>query len=163
MTGQSSDNPAPRRLLIVANCPSRNTRSLAEAVVRGASDPAIQDIEVCFREPLEAAAQDVLDCKGIVIGTTENFAGMSGLIKDFFERIYYPCLEETQGLPYALYVRAGNDGSGTRAAVERIVTGLRWSPIQPCLILQGDYRESFETECQELGMLMAAGLESGIF
>jgi hypothetical protein len=88
---------------------------------------------------------------------------MSGLIKDFFERIYYPCLEKTQGLPYALYIRAGNDGAGTQQGVERIVTGLRWSAIQPCLVLQGDYRDSFESDCEELGMLMAAGLEAGVF
>ena len=88
---------------------------------------------------------------------------MSGLIKDFFERIYYPCLEKTEGLPYALYVRAGNDGTGAQNAVERIVTGLRWSAIQPCLILRGDYQTRFEDDCEELGMLMAAGLEAGVF
>ncbi|NND92510.1 MAG: flavodoxin family protein [Granulosicoccus sp.] len=152
-----------RQLLIVANRPSANTRRLSDAVVRGAGDTSIEGVDVLFREPLQATPEDVLGCQGIIIGTTENFGYMSGLLKDFFERIYYPCLERTQGLPYALYVRAGNDGHGAQSAVERIVTGLRWSAIQPCVILRGDYQDEFIAQCEELGMLMAAGLESGIF
>jgi len=89
-------------------------------------------------------------------------------MKDFFERIYYPCLEKTEGLPYALYVRAGNDGTGAKAAVEKITTGLRWAPIQPAITLKGvtlkgDFDSAFEKQCEELGMLMAAGLETGVF
>lgn len=152
-----------KRLLIVANQPSSNTQALAAAVERGACDKRIEGVDILCREPLSAQVEDVLACDGIIIGTTENFGYMSGLIKDFFERIYYPCLEKTEGLPYALYVRAGNDGAGTQTAVERIVTGLRWSAIQPCLVLQGDYQTHFEDECEELGMLMAAGLEAGVF
>lgn len=152
-----------KRLLIIANRPSPNTIRLSDAVVRGAGDDNIDNVDVVYREPLQATADDVLNCQGIIIGTTENFGYMSGVIKDFFERIYYPCLEHTQGLPYALYVRAGNDGQGTRLAVERIITGLRWSAIQPCLLLKGEYRDEFEQECEELGMLMAAGLDAGVF
>jgi len=160
---QTSTDATIKRLLIVANQPSANTRRLAEAVRKGASDPAIDNVDVSFREPLAATADDVLACQAILIGTTENFGYMSGALKDFFERIYYPCLERTQGLPYGLYVRAGNDGTGAQSAVERIITGLRWSPIQPCLVLKGDYQDTFEPQCLELGMLMAAGLEAGVF
>jgi multimeric flavodoxin WrbA len=155
--------PQDKRLLIVANRPSANTRSLSDAVVRGARHESIEGVQVQFREPLSAGTDDVLACDGIIIGTTENFGYMSGVVKDFFERIYYPCLEQTQGLPYAIYIRAGNDGSGAQSAVERIITGLRWSAIQPCLVLQGDYTQLFEADCEELGMLMAAGLETGVF
>jgi len=88
---------------------------------------------------------------------------MSGLMKDFFERIYYPCLELTQGKPYALYIRAGNDGQGTKIAVEKIITGLRWKAVQPALILQGDYKGEFVDQISELGMLIAAGLDNDIF
>ena len=154
---------ALKQLLVVANRPSPNTQKLAAAVVSGASHDSIEHVSVTFRDPLAATAADVLACQGIILGTTENFGYMSGLMKDFFERIYYPCLEHTQGLPYALYVKAGNDGQGTKVAVERIITGLRWSAVQPTLILKGDFNDHFTTECEELGMLMAAGLDAGIY
>ena len=71
-----------KRLLIVANQPSSNTQRLSEAMVRGASDHRIEGVEILFRDPLSAQVDDVLDCDGIIIGTTENFGYMSGLIKD---------------------------------------------------------------------------------
>ena len=154
---------ARRRLLIVAHAPSPHTRRLRDAVLSGARHPDIAGIEVAAKAPLEAGPDDVLAAQAIVLGTTENLGYMSGALKDFFDRSYYPCLEHTQGLPYALYIRAGHDGTGTRRAVETIVTGLRWRAIQEPLICRGDFQEDFVRQCEELGTLVAAGLEAGIF
>ena len=109
-------NPDPRRLLIVAHSPSENTRRLTDALVRGATSPDVADVEVILRPPLQAVPEDVLAAQAIILGTTENLGYMSGALKDFFDRIYYPCLEKTQGLPYVLYIRAGQDGTGTSRA-----------------------------------------------
>jgi len=147
----------------VCNTPSTNTQALADATLAGASHHDIENVDAVFRRALDATVEDVLNCDGIIIGTTENFGYMSGLIKDFFERIYYPCIEQTEGLPYALYIRAGIDGQGTLTAVERIITGLRWRQTQEPLILQGDYQESFTQQCEELGMTLSAGLDADIF
>jgi multimeric flavodoxin WrbA len=152
-----------RRLLVVAHSPSENTRRLSEAVLRGARAPEIAGVETLLRPPLEAVPEDVLAAQAIILGTTENLGYMSGALKDFFDRIYYPCLERKQGLPYMLYIRAGMDGTGTSRAVERITTGLRWRAVQPHLICRGAFREEFVGQCEELGTLMAAGLEAGIF
>lgn len=152
-----------RRLLVVSHVPSPNTQRLLEALLAGARHEDIAGVEVIHKPPLEAGPEDVLAAHGIILGTTENFGYMSGALKDFFDRSYYPCLEHTEGLPYALYVRAGNDGEGTRQAVERIVTGLRWKPVCPALIMRGSFQEEFLAQCEELGMTLAAGLEAGVF
>jgi multimeric flavodoxin WrbA len=152
-----------KQLLVVAHVPSANTRRLAEAVLRGARNPDIDGVAVRHVPPLEAGPADVLGADALVLGTTENLGYMSGALKDFFDRIYYPCLDQAQGLPYALYVRAGHDGTGTRRAVETIVTGLRWRAVREPLICRGDWQETFLGEGEELGMFMAAGLEAGIF
>lgn len=152
-----------KNLLIVANTPSTNTATLANAVFKGASHQNVDNVEATLLTAIEAGPEHVLAADGIIIGTTENFGYMSGLIKDFFERIYYPCLEQKQGLPCALYIRAGNDGTGTRIGVEKILTGLAWKTVNPPLILQGDYQSAFEADCEELGMLIAAGLDAGVF
>jgi len=152
-----------KNLLIVCNTPSDNTQALASAALAGAQHESIENTRVTLKTPLDASHEDVLNSDGILLGTTENFGYMSGLMKDFFERIYYPCLELTQGKPYALYIRAGNDGQGTKIAVEKIITGLRWKAVQPALILQGDYKGEFVDQISELGMLIAAGLDNDIF
>ncbi|ONM42732.1 flavodoxin [Halopseudomonas pachastrellae] len=153
----------PKQLLIVAHAPSPNTRKLAEAALRGARHPDIEQVETRWVPPLEAQPQDVLQADAIILGTTENLGYMSGALKDFFDRCYYPVLEEKQGLPCALYIRAGMDGTGTRRAVESIVTGLRWNWVQAPLTLRGDWQDAFEQQVEELGMYMAAGLDNAVF
>lgn len=152
-----------KHLLIVCNTPSENTRKLAQHCVAGAQDSAIEAVTTRFKVAPEATVDDVLWADGIIIGTTENFGAMSGLIKDFFERIYYPCLELKQGLPYALYIRAGLDGTGTRVGVEKIITGLRWREIHAPVLLKGDYADDFTEQTKALGLYMAAGLDNHIF
>lgn len=150
-------------LLVVTHCPSSNTQAMRDAALTGVNHPDISGVSVRSLPPLDAGPGDVLWADGLLMGTTENFGYMAGRIKDFFERIYYPCLEEKQGLPFALYIRAGLDGQGTITSIERIVTGLRWKYVKPPLLCQGGFQESFLTECEELGMYIAAGLEAGIF
>ena len=110
-----------------------------------------------------AGPEDVLACDAILLGTTENLGYMSGALKDFFDRTYNPCLEHTRGLPYALCIRAGLDGTGTRRAVESIASGLGWRAVQEALVCKGQWREDFVEQCRELGAAMTAGLDVGIF
>ena len=152
-----------KQLLIVAHAPSPNTRRLVDAALKGAGHPDIEQVSVTWKPPLEAGPEDVLACDAILLGTTENLGYMSGALKDFFDRSYYPLLEKTQGLPYSLYIRAGLDGTGTRRSVESITTGLKWRAIQEPLLCHGEYNKRFLDDCRDFGTLMAAGLEAGIF
>lgn len=154
---------AKRHLLVVAHAPSPNTRKLRDAVLQGARSPDIEGVETRWLPPLEAGPDDVLAADGIILGTTENLGYMSGALKDFFDRSYYPCLEKTEGLPFAAYIRGGHDGTGTRRAIDSITAGLRWRAVQEPLMMIGDWNEEFVGQCRELGMAMAAGLEAGIF
>ncbi len=151
-----------KQLLIVANMPSDNTRALAEAALRGAQHKDIDAVDARLLTPFEAGVGEVLAADGLLLGTTENFGYMSGALKDFFDRVYYPVLEKKQGTPYALYVRAGLDGTGTITAVERIITGLRWKALREPLLCHGSYRNEFVDQVEELGTLMAASLDAGI-
>lgn len=153
---------AKKRLLIVAHAPSPNTLKLREAAEQGARNEDIESVEVKVMAPLDAGPEDILACDAIILGTTENLGYMSGALKDFFDRSYYPCLEKTQGLPFAYYIRAGHDGTGTNRAIESITTGLRWKLIQEPLICRGEYRDEFEDQCRELGMYVAASLDAGL-
>ena len=157
------DSSAMKHLLIVAHAPSDNTRALAEAALRGAQHSDIDGVVAKHIPPLQAVPDDVLWADAVLLGTTENFGYMSGALKDFFDRIYYPCLEHTEALPFAAYVRAGLDGTGTITAIGKITTGLKWKQVQETLLCHGSYRAEFIDQVEELGMSMAAGLEAGIF
>lgn len=151
------------KLLVVYHAPSPNMERLVDAVIAGTQSPDIHGVEVRSLRTLEAGGDDLLWCDGVLFGTTENFGYMSGALKDFFERSYYHCLDKVAGRPYALFVKAGNDGTGAVTSVQRIVTGLDLKPIADPLLMVGDFREDWLEGCAELGMTMAAGLEAGIF
>lgn len=152
-----------RQLLIISHAPSNNTIQLSQAVLNGSTDKNIVGVQATWLNPLDATADDVLNAHALIIGSTENFGYMNGLLKDFFERIYYPCLEKTQGLPYCLFIKAGNDGLGAQTSIEKITTGLRWRKAQPALIMRGTFQDQWIDDCSELGMAMASGLEMGVF
>jgi multimeric flavodoxin WrbA len=153
----------PRHLLIVFHSRSGATQSLADAVVAGATAEEIDDVEVRVLRAPDAGPGDVRWCNAIVIGSPENFGYMSGLVKDFLERIYYVILDETPGLPYAVFVKGGNDGAGAVRSIERIVTGLRWKQALPPVVVTGEVSADDLAQCRELGITIAAGLEAGVF
>ncbi|MBA56870.1 MAG: flavodoxin [Pseudomonadales bacterium] len=151
-----------KKLLIIAHAPSENTKKMADAVVKGATNPEIEDVEVVSKAPLDTQPDDIITAQAVIIGTTENLGYMAGLVKDVFDRCYYPCLEKTQGFPFAFYIRAGHDGTGTQRAIESITTGLRWRLIQEPLVCRGDFQEEFLSQCENLGLSVAASLDAGI-
>ncbi|EPJ46798.1 MAG: hypothetical protein OFPII_18890 [Osedax symbiont Rs1] len=158
-----------KKLLIVAHAPSSNTQQLATATLTGAQRVNANcrkgeiNLVIEWIPPLQATAADVLSCDAIILGTTENLGYMSGALKDFFDRIYYPCLEAKQGMPFGFYIRAGHDGTGTQKAIQSICQGLKWKQVQPELICRGEWQVSFVTDCESLGENVACGLECGVY
>ncbi|UNK05971.1 flavodoxin family protein [Psychrobacter raelei] len=151
-----------KTLLIVAHAPSPNTQKLAQAAFDGANHSDL-DVTVILKSPQETQPGDVLAADALLLGTTENLAYMAGLTKDFFDRCYYPVLDKKQGLPFAVYIRAGHDGIGTKRALQTITTGLRWEWVQQALILQGEWQDVFAEQVAELAMTLAAGVEAGVY
>ncbi len=152
-----------KKLLIIAHAPSDNTQHLRDAVLKGATHIDIENVVVVMRAPLDTQPADIIAADAIILGTTENFGYMAGLVKDVFDRCFYPCLEHTEGMPFAFYVRAGLDGTGTCTAIKSITKGLRWKLVQEPLLCKGSWDDAFLAQCEELGLSMAAGLEAGIF
>jgi multimeric flavodoxin WrbA len=153
----------PKHLLIVFHSRSGGTQALADAAIAGATSDDIDGVDVRVKRAFDADAEDVRWCDAIVLGTPENFGYMSGALKDFFERIYYVLIDETPGLPYALFVKGGHDGDGAVRSVERILTGLKWRAALPPLLVTGDLSDEHLEQAHELGLTIAAGLEAGIF
>ena len=136
---------------------------MAESVIEGACDDAIDDVDVIVRDALEATADDLLQADAFILGTPENFGYMSGAMKTFLDRVYYACEGKVNGKAYALFVRAGNDGTGAISSLHRILTGLAVREVQEPLLIAGEFDAERLVECRELGMTIAAGLEAGIY
>lgn len=148
-------------LLIVHHAPSANTQLMVDAL-SSAAKKASNSIDVRAIPALECKSQSVLEADAILLFTTENLGYMSGGMKDFFDRNYYPCLDVKQGTPVAAVIRAGHDGTGTERALKTILTGLRWRWVQEPLICKGSWTPDILEECKALAEAMAVSLEMGI-
>lgn len=150
-----------KTLLIVWHTRGVKTTQLAEAVGRGAASEA--GVQVRMLRCADAGPQDVLEADALVLGTPENFGSLSGMMKDFLERIFYECEGKVAGRPWALLVSAGQDGAGAIASVERIVTGLRLKKVQEPILALKEVTPEVLAQCEELGAALAAGLALGVY
>lgn len=159
-----------KTLLVVYHSATGGTRQMAEAA-------AVPDPEITVRllRAQDASADDLLTADGYIFATPENLAAMAGVMKDFFDRTYYPALDRLNGRPYAALICAGSDGENAARQIARIATGWRLKPIAPPLIVR-THAQTPEAiaapkiitsedlrRCEEIGAAMAAGLAAGIF
>ena len=149
-------------LLVYGGHAGGSTEKLTAEVVAGiaaAEDP----VELRTRPALQAGIDDLLWADGLLIGTPEHFAYMSGAVKDFFDRTFYPAEGKREGFPYAVYISAGNDGTGAAVAIARIATGYRFRAIADPLIVRGAPDAAALAHCRELGLTFASALALGVF
>ena len=146
---------------------------MAQAAVSGAT----RESSIAVRLEVATATNPdaLLASSGYLFACPENLAAMSGLMKDFFDRTYYPVLDQIQGRPYAILICAGSDGTNAARQIERIATGWRLKaiadPLIVCTHAQTPERILAPKEidatdlarCAELGATLAAGLELGIY
>ena len=162
-----------KRLLIVWHSHTGGAQQMAHAAADAAR--AEQGVEVLLRHAAGTQPGDVLAADGYLFATPENLASMAGLMKDFFDRIYYPVIERIDGRPCAVMICAGSDGTGAARQIARIATGLRLKTVAPPLIVITHAQspqailapKRIGTEdlarCAELGAALAAGLAAGVF
>jgi multimeric flavodoxin WrbA len=162
-----------KTLLVVYHSMTGGTEQMARALVAGAT----AEDGVCARLMHASTVQhaDVISADAYVFATPENLAAISGMMKDFFDRCYYPALEQINGRPYAVLVCAGSDGQNAVRQIERIATGWRLRPVAdpivvctrvqtPEAILAPKTIAATDlARCRELGATFAAGLAAGVF
>ena len=162
-----------KTLLIVWHSRTGAARQMAEAAEAAASEAG----ETLVRRLAAEAAgpADLLGADGYLFACPENLASMSGEMKEFFDRCYYPCLGRLSGRAYAALIAAGSDGEGAARQLGRIATGWRLKAICEPLIIcthaqtpeailaEKRLGDAELTPCREVGAAMAAGLAMGVF
>lgn len=150
-------------ILIVYHSQSGNTKKMAESVAKGAA--SIDNVQVILKSAADATIDDLLECNGLVIGSPEYFGYMSGMIKDFFDRTYYKALDrkEIYKKPYAVFISAGNDGTGALNHIKRICLGYQFKEVFEPIIAKGEITGEILAQCEELGATIAAGCKEKIY
>jgi NAD(P)H-dependent FMN reductase len=162
-----------KTLLIVWHSRTGGARRMAQAAATGAA--AETEVETRLLPAEAAQAADLLAADGYIFVAPENLAALSGAMKEFFDRNYYPLLDRIQGRPYAVLVCAGSDGTNAVRQIARIAAGWRLKVVAEPLIVcthaqtpdailaEKQLTEAELAPCAELGQALAAGLALGVF
>lgn len=150
-----------KHILLVYHSRSGSTRSLADAVIRGVQQEP--EVELRVKTASEAVLADLVWADALLIGSPENFGNMAGLIKDFFDRTFYPAQQYPNHQSYALFVSAGNDGTGAVREIDRILLGYPMHKALEPVIIKGEVTADALQQCEDLGLSLAAGLSLGMF
>jgi NAD(P)H-dependent FMN reductase len=159
------------QLLIVYYSRTGGSRQMAEA----AAVAAQEEVPTILKTADQAGPEDLLQADGYIFCAPENLAAIAGVMKDFYDRCYYPVLGCIEGRPYAQMVCAGSDGENAVRQTARIATGWRLKEVQAPLIIcthaqtpedilaEKTIPENGLVLCRELGAAIAAGLSMGAF
>lgn len=150
-----------KRLLIVYHSQSGSTAALANAVYHGALTEQV--IEVVIKTAMAAGVEDLLACDAVIFGSPENFGYLSGGLKDFLDRTFYPAEPHQINIPYGCFISAGNDGTGAVRQLERIAKGYPLKKVTEPIIIKGLPTEEGLQQCHELGATFTAALAMGIY
>jgi multimeric flavodoxin WrbA len=150
-------------ILVVYHSQTGRTKKMAEAVARGVD--SIENASATLKEVTETTLDDLFVCDGLALGSPEYFGYMSGALKDFFDRTYYQARgrKEIFRKPYAVFISAGNDGLGALRSIERICLGYQFKKVYEPVVVRGEIDEDVLAQCEELGKVIAAGCEAGIY
>ena len=129
--------------------------------MEGTASEGIEGVAVRVLAPLEAGPDDVRAADLVVLAAPPNLGMINGLMKDFLERIYYPCLDETVGRPCALRFKGDTDATGALANTEKILAGLQWRQVQPPFIVIGDITDDDRARAAELARRSRVDCRSG--
>ncbi len=159
------------QLLIVYHSKTGGSRQMAEA----AAAAARKEAPTVLKAAGQAGPDDLLRSDGYIFCAPENLAAIAGVMKDFYDRCYYPVLGRIEGRPYAQMICAGSDGENAARQTARIATGWRLKEVQPPLIVctHAQTPEQILAEktipeeqlalCRDLGAALAAGMSMGVF
>ncbi len=162
-----------KQLTIIWHSMTGGSQALAHAAATGAARESA--INTILLNAADAQAYDMLASDGYLFVFPENLAAISGVMKAFFDRSYYPCLGQIEGRPYAVIVCAGSDGSNALRQAERIATGWRLKKITDNRIICTHAQttaailapkvigDAYLQLAQETGAALATGMAIGVF
>lgn len=144
-------------------------------MAQAAFEAAKSEFDAVLLQAKDATPEDLLAAQGYIFCCPENLAAITGEMKEFFDRSYYPLLGRIEGRAYALMVCAGSDGENAVRQMSRIATGLRLRQAQEPIIVNTDAQtpeailapktltDAQLEPCKELGEAFGAGLSMGVF
>ena len=146
------------KVLVIYHTLSGNTEKMAKAVAEGAG--SVTGTEVVMKKAFDATLEDIIDCDGVAFGSADYFSYISGAVKDFFDRTFYPSRGKVDGKPCVAFGTGGGGGDTVVGVLERICyNAFKLKKVADSVSASGKISDGDLKECSEIGKKLAEALK----
>ncbi len=144
-----------KKVLVVYHSQGGNTEAAARMVAEGIG--SAEGVEPIVKSASDADADDLRSCDGVCLGTPDYFSYMAGMLKDFFDRTFYPTQGQVDDKPCAVFVTHGGGGKASES-VEKICRSFRLKQVAETLLVTGKPDEAAQAKLRKLGVAVAKSI-----
>ena len=141
-----------KRILIVYYSQGGHTEEAAQCVVDGVC--AVDGVDPLVKRAHEATPADLLGADGVCFGSPDYFGYMAGMLKDFFDRVFYPTRGEIDGKPCGLFVTHGGGGKAADS-LESMCQMLNLSQVGKTVLVKDAPGQGGRQGLRDLGKAVA--------
>ena len=149
----------PKKVLVVYHSLGGNTEAAAQAVAEGVK--SVEGVDATVKRANDAGADDLKTCDAICVGTPDYFSYMAGMVKDFFDRTFYPTQGQVDDKVCGVFVTHGGGGRAAES-VEKICRSFRFKSIRDTLLVRGKPDGAAEAKLRELGGALAEAVRQRV-
>ena len=141
-----------KKVLIVYHTIGGNTEAAAKAVAEGVE--AVAGVAAIVKKAEEADTNDLLSCDAFCVGSPDYFGYMAGMVKDFFDRTFYPTQGQVDDKPCGMFVTHGGGGKAAES-VEKICKSFRFKAVGDTVLVRGNPDATAAEALKALGSSLA--------
>ncbi len=141
-----------KKVLVIYHSQGGNTEAAAQVVAEGVR--SVEGVESILKNAFETNADDLTCCDAVCFGTPDYFSYMAGMLKDFFDRTFYPTQGQVDDKPCGIFVTHGGGGKASES-VEKICRSFKFNHVSETILVQGKPDETAEVKLRALGVTLA--------
>jgi len=146
------------KILVIYHTLSGNTEKMANAVAEGAK--SVAGTEVAVKKAFDVTLDDLIGCDGVAFGSADYFSYISGAVKDFFDRTFYPSRGKVDGKPCVVFGTGGGGGDKVVGILENICyNAFKLKKVADSISASGKISDSDLRECSEAGKKLAEAVK----
>jgi len=141
-----------KKILIIYHSQSGNTEAAALAVAEGVN--SVKNAQAILKKASDTSPEDFISCAAVCFGSPDYFGYMAGMLKDFFDRTYYPTRRKVNDKPCGIFVTHGGEGRASKS-IEQTCRSFCLMQVGKTVLVRAKPDKAAYSQLHKLGIALA--------